>query len=367
MKSINGAMADRNDTCVPMDSAEFSRRVLTWFDSHGRKHLPWQQEPTPYRVWISEIMLQQTQVATVIPYYQRFMARFPTVITLADADLDQVLHLWSGLGYYARGRNLHKAAIIIRDRYHGCLPLDIGALCQLPGIGRSTAGAILALASGQRHAILDGNVKRLLARFRAVEGWPGHSRVLALLWELAETYTPQERVADYTQAMMDLGAMVCTRRPQCGACPLAVGCVAHALGRETEFPEPKPRRQLPVRQTRMLLLRTDQAEVLLEKRPPSGVWGGLWSLPECPSDAVVVEWCHDVLGVKVEHVRSWAMMRHTFSHFHLDITPISGQIKNPANGVMEAGRFVWYNTRQPDARGLAAPVQRLLSILANDG
>ncbi len=210
-----------------MGPEEFQQRVLGWFDVHGRKHLPWQQNPTRYRVWVSEIMLQQTQVATVIPYFQRFLERFPDVRALADARLDEVLHLWSGLGYYARARNLHQAAVMMRDRYGGELPQDIQLLRQLSGIGRSTAGAILALAGGQRHPILDGNVKRVLTRFHAVTGWPGDGPVQVVLWELAERYTPAERVAEYTQAMMDLGALVCTRRqPRCGLCPLADACLA---------------------------------------------------------------------------------------------------------------------------------------------
>ena len=215
----------------------FGRRVLDWFDAHGRKRLPWKENPTPYRVWVSEIMLQQTQVAAVIPYYERFVARFPDLVDLAAADLDEVLGLWAGLGYYARARHLHEAARIVRDRHGGELPLDSVLLQALPGIGRSTAGAILALAAGQRQPILDGNVKRLLARFAAVEGWPGQPQVLAALWALAECYTPAERVADYTQAMMDLGAMICTpRRPRCDRCPLADGCAAHDQGRESDYP-----------------------------------------------------------------------------------------------------------------------------------
>lgn len=350
-----------------MNPNEFSQRVLRWFDAHGRKHLPWQQEPTPYRVWISEIMLQQTQVATVVPYYQRFMTRFPEVNALADAALDEVLHLWSGLGYYARARNLHRAAVIIRDHYGGQMPLDKEALCALPGIGRSTAGAILALAAGQRQPILDGNVKRVLARFQALEGWPGRADVLAELWDLAERYTPSERVADYTQAMMDLGALVCIRsRPRCALCPLADGCAAHAQGQEMAFPVSRPRRELPVREIRLLMLRAPTGEVLLEKRPPVGIWGGLWSFPECPVNVAVAQWCEDVLRLEVNDTQGWAALRHTFSHFHLDITPVRVAVKDPDRAVMEAGRFVWYNTRQPDRRGLAAPVQRLLSVLASE-
>ena len=266
-----------------MSPDEFGRRVLDWFDAHGRKYLPWKENLTPYRVWVSEIMLQQTQVATAIPYYERFVARFPDLTALADAGLDEVLGLWAGLGYYARARHLHRAARIARDRHGGELPLDSATLRSLPGIGRSTAGAILALAAGQRQPILDGNVKRLLARFAAVEGWPGQARVLAALWELADRYTPAARVADYTQAIMDLGALVCTpRRPRCDRCPLAAGCAAHAQGRQSAYPAPKPRRDSPVRATRMLLLCGLEGEVLLERRPPAGVWGGCGVFPNAP-------------------------------------------------------------------------------------
>lgn len=352
-----------------MTPLEFSERVLDWFDHHGRKHLPWQHDPTAYRVWVSEIMLQQTQVATVIPYYRWFMARFPEVSALADAPLDEVLHLWSGLGYYARARNMHRTAVIVRDRYQTRFPLESEALAALPGIGRSTAGAILALSTGQRHAILDGNVKRVLARFHAVAGWPGRSKVLQQLWQLAERYTPAQRVADYTQAMMDLGALVCTRsRPLCAACPVAAGCAAHRAGREKAYPEPKPRRELPLRRTCMLMLRTDAGEVLLEKRPPNGVWGGLWGFPECPpaANTAIIAWCRDRLGLSVNELQPWAAVQHGFTHYRLDITPVRARVAKPANTVMEAQRWVWYNIRYPDERGLAAPVKRLLSLLATD-
>jgi len=350
-----------------MHPSEFGRRVLQWFDAHGRKQLPWKDHPTPYRVWVSEIMLQQTQVATVIPYYQRFMAQFPSVRDLATAPLDEVLRLWAGLGYYARARHLHRAARLLCEQYQGELPLDSTLLQALPGIGRSTAGAILALAVGQRQAILDGNIKRLLARFAAVEGWPGQSLVLAQLWTLAERYTPVERVADYTQAMMDLGALVCTpRRPQCGECPLAEACAAHAQGRESAYPAPKRRRTLPVRAVRMLLLRTATGEILLERRPPTGIWGGLWSLPECPLDTDVVEWCRERLGLPVAVGSPWPVVRHSFSHFHLDITPLPVTVLGQAAAVMEGERFVWYNDLNPDSRGMATPVKRLLADLASE-
>lgn len=349
-----------------MQPTEFGRRVLEWFDAHGRKQLPWKENPTPYRVWVSEIMLQQTQVATVIPYYRRFMERFPDILALADAEPDEVLRLWAGLGYYARARHLHRAARVLRDRHGGRVPLDIAAVRSLPGIGRSTAGAILTLSAGQRHPILDGNVKRLLARYAAVEGWPGQPRVQAMLWDLAERHLPAERVADYTQAIMDLGALVCTpRRPRCEACPLAEGCVAHARRRTGDYPAPKPRRELPVRAIRMLLVRADEDEVLLERRPPVGIWGGLWSFPECSPEANIADWCRERLGLAVVIGQPWSVLRHSFSHFHLDITPVPVVVAGSGGAVMAGERFVWYNTRQPDDRGVAAPVRRLLAVLGS--
>ncbi|PIE83677.1 MAG: A/G-specific adenine glycosylase [Candidatus Contendobacter odensis] len=349
-----------------MEATEFTRRVLEWFDVHGRKQLPWKDNPTPYRVWVSEVMLQQTQVTTVIPYYQRFLARFPDNQALADADLDDVLHLWAGLGYYSRARNLHRAAQIVRDEYDGVMPLSSLDMQKLPGIGRSTAGAILSLATGQRHPVLDGNVKRVLARFAAVEGWPGQSSVQTVLWALAEYYTPTERVADYTQAMMDLGAMVCVRRqPQCGICPLAIACAAHAQGREMVLPAPRPRRELPLRKTQMLLLRATDGSVLLEQRPPVGIWGGLWSFPECPQGVDVGIWCRDQLGLQVKVESAWPVLPHSFSHFRLEITPIPAAVIRQAGAVMEGRRFVWYNTDCSGDRGVAAPVKRLLTVLAS--
>jgi len=312
-------------------------------------------------------MLQQTQVAAVIPYYERFMARFPDIRALADAELDEVLRLWAGLGYYARARHLHQTAQIVCERYGGQMPLDIAALQELPGIGRSTAGAILALAAGQRQPILDGNVRRLLARFKAVEGWPGQSRVQAALWDLAERYTPTERVADYTQAVMDLGAMICTpRQPRCALCPLMEDCVAYAQGRQADFPTPKPRREPTVRAIRMLLARTENDEVLLERRPPVGIWGGLWSFPECPVEAGVADWCRERLGLMVTVEPAWSVLRHRFSHFHLDITPTPVKVREQSKVLMEGERFVWYNGHSSASRGMAAPVRRLLTMLVNE-
>jgi A/G-specific adenine glycosylase len=341
----------------------FAERVLDWFERHGRRHLPWQQDPAPYGVWVSEIMLQQTQVNTVIPYYQRFMQRFPDVGTLADAPLDEVLHHWSGLGYYARARNLHQAAQQIRDDFGGRFPEDFDRVSALPGIGRSTAGAILSLALGQRHPILDGNVKRVLARHYAVGGWPGRTAVLKELWRLSEAVTPHQHVAQFNQAMMDLGATVCTRgTPDCERCPLRASCSALAEGEPGRYPGAKPRRVLPVRQVHMLVLVAGGDEAYLERRPPQGIWGGLWSFPEFDDAGGLAAWC-DARGIDAATTEAWPQLRHTFSHFHLDITPHCLRTKNPVFSVMEDDRGLWYKLRGPDPVGLAAPVQRLLARL----
>ena len=343
---------------------QFAEQVLHWFDRHGRKDLPWQQQVTPYRVWVSEIMLQQTQVQTVIPYYRRFMQSFPSLQVLADASLDEVLHHWSGLGYYARARNLHKASQKVRDDFAGIFPVDIEGVMQLPGIGRSTAGAILSLACNQRHAILDGNVKRVLTRYHGVEGWPGKSVVLKQLWSLAEAETPHKRVADYNQAMMDLGAVLCRRgKPDCAVCPLQSTCAACRQGRQQDFPAPRPRRTLPVREVRMLLLMNPDREIYLQQRPASGIWGGLWSFPEFDTYEALTRWYDQNAGAGDCDVKVWPVARHTFSHFHLDITPCYMQLKNPLHSVMEAANGLWYNTHHPETLGFAAPVTRLLAQL----
>jgi A/G-specific adenine glycosylase len=342
----------------------FSKQMLQWFERNGRKDLPWQRDPTPYRVWISEIMLQQTQVATVIPYFQRFLARFPRVQALADAPEDDVLHHWSGLGYYARARNLHKAAQQVRDEHAGRFPTAFEAVQALPGIGRSTAGAILSLALGQRHPILDGNVKRVLARCFAVEGWPGRAAVQKRLWQLAEQQLPAEACRQYNQSLMDLGALVCTRTtPDCAACPLASRCQALAQGDPDAYPQPRPKRSLPTRQVRMLVLRNPRGEVLMQKRPPTGVWGGLWSFPECPQEQRPQDWCREKLGVEGDEIRDLPPFRHTLSHFHMQIEGIEiGLHREPAR-VMDDPGLVWYKLDAPDPRGLAAPVARMLAQL----
>ena len=344
-----------------MSARSFSVQLLDWYRLHGRTDLPWQQDPQPYRVWVSEIMLQQTQVSTVIPYYERFMQRFPDIASLAEAEQDQVLHYWSGLGYYARARHLQAAARHIVDQHAGVFPQDFAAVVQLPGIGRSTAGAILALACGQRHAILDGNVKRVLARYHTVDGWPGNVRVQKTLWDLAERHTPDQEVAAYTQAIMDLGATVCTRtRPACSECPVRAGCRAYASGRQGDYPAPRPKKSLPVRSVAMLLLANEQQELLLEKRPPTGVWGGLWGLPELEPEADIDQWCRAELGLEVRHARAWPVLRHTFSHFHLDITPVQAEVSTHSSQVMEGGQRLWYKPDGNDERGLAAPIEKLI-------
>ncbi len=343
----------------------FAQRVLGWFDQHGRKDLPWQRDTSAYRVWVSEIMLQQTQVKTVIPYFERFMAAFPDVEALARAPEDEVLHLWTGLGYYARARNLHWAAKQIADVLAGQFPDTLDGLCALPGVGRSTAGAILSIAFGRRASILDGNVKRVLARYHRVAGWPGQSAVHQQLWEIAERHTPTRRCADYTQAMMDLGATLCTRAaPDCERCPLAADCQALASGDQHAYPGRKPRKALPVKSTCFLIVRGGADEVWLEKRPASGIWGGLWCFPEIDDPASGRKRCLDLWGAEPAAVEVQAAFRHTFSHYHLDITPVMVALHSAPQAVMEDAGQLWYKLRQPPQIGLAAPVASLLAQLA---
>ena len=354
-----------------MSPADFQHAVLTWFDQHGRKDLPWQQDINPYRVWVSEIMLQQTQVSAVIPYFERFMASFPTLANLAQAPLDEVLAHWSGLGYYARARNLHKCAQAVMAEHHGEFPRDVEALTALPGIGRSTAGAIASISMGLRAPILDGNVKRVLARMHAVAGWPGQTAVARELWQLAERYTPEARGNDYTQAMMDLGATVCTRsKPRCDTCPLAEHCLARTQGNPQDYPGRKPRKEKPVRCTTMLLLEHAD-EIYLQQRPPSGIWGGLWCPPQLEGDdggeASAQEWLA-VQELHAQRVQPLPPMRHTFTHFHLDISPVWVQLTSRPPQVAEAGGG-WYKLRRlnrPRAAqelGLPAPIVKLAAQL----
>ncbi len=342
----------------------FQRQVLEWFDRHGRHDLPWQHPRSPYRVWLSEVMLQQTQVKTVIPYFERFLDRFPDVNALAAADEDEVLHLWTGLGYYARARNLLKCARAVVDEHGGEFPRTVEALEALPGIGRSTAGAIASMAYGQPAAILDGNVKRVLARFAAIPGWPGQTAVHNQLWQVAERFTPEKRCADYTQAMMDLGATLCTRsKPACDLCPLVDDCAAHAAGTHADYPGKKPRKALPVRATTMLLVCSPENAVWLTRRPSEGLWGGLWSFPEVEDEAQALNYCLDTFGLEPAARESWAPLRHTFSHYHLNIQPLRLTLPSSPGAVMESGQQLWYNWAAPETVGLAAPVARLIKNL----
>jgi len=343
------------------ESSSFARQVLTWYHQFGRKTLPWQQEKTPYKVWLSEVMLQQTQVTTVIPYFERFMAQFPSVAELSAAPIDHVLHLWTGLGYYARARNLHKAACQVMSDHQGKFPETFEQVVALPGVGRSTAGAILSLSLGQHHAILDGNVKRVLARYFAVEGWPGQRDVENKLWALSEAVTPQQEVAAFNQAMMDLGAMVCTRsRPKCELCPLNEGCIAYAQHNWQDYPGKKPKKDLPTREAWLLLLQLDD-QVLLEKRPSLGIWGGLYSLPQFSDRLEMEEWLlQRGIKAKPQQLNSF---KHTFSHFHLQIIPVLIELST-MTALMEESVTLWYNLTQPQSVGLAAPVQRILNELS---
>ncbi|MDR9892704.1 A/G-specific adenine glycosylase [Pseudenterobacter timonensis] len=344
-----------------MQASQFSALVLDWYDKYGRKTLPWQIEKTPYKVWLSEVMLQQTQVATVIPYFERFMARFPTVTDLANAPLDEVLHLWTGLGYYARARNLHHAAQQVATRHNGIFPQTFEEVAALPGVGRSTAGAILSLSLNQHFPILDGNVKRVLARCYAVSGWPGKKEVEKRLWTISETVTPAAGVARFNQAMMDLGAMVCTRsKPKCELCPVNNICIARANQSWAQYPGKKPKQTLPERSACMLMMQHGD-EVFLEKRPPSGLWGGLYCFPQFADEATLREWLKQ-RGISADNLTQQTAFRHTFSHFHLDIVPMWLPVSS-FSSCMDEGSGLWYNLAQPPSVGLAAPVERLLQQL----
>lgn len=352
----------------------FSDKLLCWFDRHGRKNLPWQQNITAYRVWVSEIMLQQTQVKTVIPYFHAFMESFPTVQVLADAEQDLVLKHWSGLGYYARARNMHVAAKMVCDDFNGVFPQDIETIQSLKGIGRSTGAAILSIANNQPEPILDGNVKRVLSRVFAIEGWPGKADILTKLWVLAEETTPTQRNADYTQAIMDLGATLCTRsKPRCEDCPLKVDCIANADGTQADFPTKKPKKAIPEKDAIMLMIKNESNksiggnnnnEVMMIKRPPVGIWGGLWCFPQFDTDTDANEWFQTISSDSLSEAIKLPILSHTFSHFKLHIQPLIIELKNPINTtVMENHETLWYNITTEFDGGLAAPVTTLLNTL----
>ena len=330
----------------------FARRLVRWQARHGRHDLPWQRTRDPYRIWLSEVMLQQTQVATVIPYYKRFLARFPDVKSLAAAALEDVLTLWSGLGYYARARNLHAAARVVVAEHRGRFPRSREALASLPGLGRSTAAAIAVFAFGRREAILDGNVRRVLARHFAVRGVPGEKRIERRLWALSESQLPAKSVETYTQALMDLGAGVCTRtRPACPKCPLKQTCSGCAQGKAEAYPEPRPRKKRPERETSMLLLVRD-GEVLLEKRPPTGVWGGLWCFPEIEPGSE-----------KLAGKRRLPVLRHEFTHFTLNITPLLCILDSASPCAAEPGQ-IWLPVEEAIGAAVPAPVRKLLGAVS---
>ena len=345
---------------------EFSERLLTWFEVHGRHNLPWQQDISSYRVWISEVMLQQTQVVTVIPYFVRFMARFPDVDALAQAPLDEVLHLWTGLGYYARARNLQACAKAIVAA-GSIFPTHIDALVALPGIGRSTAGAILAIASHRRHPILDGNVKRVLARVFGIAGDPSSASVMAELWSIADACTPQSNVAPYTQAIMDLGATLCTRhRPACTVCPMNTGCTAALEGRQAQLPGRKHKRMRASRETTLLIAATGDRHataVLVERRPPSGIWGGLWAPPQFDTPHAALEWCSREIGTP-QSTQTLPPIDHAFTHYDLHINPIRVWC-TPLAGVREDDDRQWYALEDSPRIGLPQPIRQLFDRLRN--
>jgi A/G-specific adenine glycosylase len=401
---------------VTYNSFSFSNALLAWFDQHGRKNLPWQKNKSPYSVWISEIMLQQTQVATVIPYYHTFMQRFPSVTDLANAPVDEVLHLWTGLGYYARARNLHKAAQQVRDLYAGTFPTTFEEVIALPGIGRSTAAAVLSLSLNQAFAIMDGNVKRVLTRYMAIEGWTGTKKIEDRLWLEAEALKPvavdldeslknklteQEynaksrapRYGDYTQAIMDLGATICTRsKPKCDDCPMQSHCLAFAQGKQAEFPFKKTKKQIPTKYTTMLIP-SFNGQVLMQQRPPSGIWGGLWGFLETgfdkesekTTDQALLMLEDSLLRVNLQNarVRELGTFKHTFSHFHLLIFPVLIELKEPPvqtvnernaefDGALDsahdksATNQLWFDSYNPSKIGLSAPTMKILEMLKSD-
>ena len=352
-----------------MKNKQIAQPVIDWYKQHGRKHLPWQKQRNPYRVWVSEIMLQQTQVATVIPYYQRFMQRFPTIESLAQAELDEVLQLWTGLGYYARGRNLHRTAQIIAHERSGLWPKNLCEMQSLPGIGRSTAGAILSLGMGIRGVILDGNVKRVLARMHCLKGWPDSGETNKTLWQLADQYTPSRGIKSFNQAMMDIGATLCSKKnPTCSFCPLNTHCLAFQRQVTDQYPQPKTKIQRPKRSTSMLIIRRNESEVLLLQRPPQGIWGGLWSFPEAPKPqkAEILNYCKQQLGIEADIIQTWNPIKHTFSHFHLAITPVELIYRKSRHQVAETRKLIWHDLNTTAQFGLATPVKKLLHKLAQN-
>lgn len=368
-RSLAMTKSPKYSLALSTPQAPFAKAVLTWFEQYGRKHLPWQQNKTLYSVWLSEIMLQQTQVATVIPYFEQFITRFPTVTELANADIDQVLHLWTGLGYYARARNLHKAAVQIRDTFAGEFPTEFENVIALSGVGRSTAGAVLSSVLNAPYPILDGNVKRVLSRCFVVDGWAGEKSVENRLWALSAQVTPTSQTANFNQAMMDLGAMICTRtKPKCSLCPLEKICIANQEQTWTAYPAKKPKKTLPEKTSYFAVIKQGE-QVLLQKRPDSGIWGGLFAFPQFDS----LEECKRYISDKNMQIsQQLTAFRHTFSHFHLDIVPLLVEV--PTNTVKEKSRIYfasgqsnehyWYKLNEINPIGLPTPIKQILDELS---
>ncbi|OOY42541.1 A/G-specific adenine glycosylase [Solemya velum gill symbiont] len=348
-------------TINPKLAEEFRRSLLAWFDLHGRKNLPWQQDATPYRVWISEIMLQQTQVSVVIPYFERFMQRFPDVKQLAQASQDEVLSHWSGLGYYSRARNLHKAARILDEQHAGVLPENVEKLQQLPGIGRSTAGAIMSLGSNRYAPILDGNVKRVLARVFMIDGWPGRAAAQKHMWALSEHLTPTKDVRAFNQAMMDLGATCCVRSsPDCSVCPLLQQCEAFQADSISDYPAKKPKKALPVKERVLLVVQNGEGNCLLHKRPQQGVWAGLWSFPEFASKDEAIDWYEQFSGKREAEVGQLPRRRHTFTHYHFDMLPLHLVTQESLFQVRDSDDCGWFDTGDISTIGIASPIAALI-------
>ena len=349
-----------------MSEIRFAEKLLKWFDRHGRHDLPWQHPRTPYRVWLSEIMLQQTQVATVIPYFLRFVETFPTIPALAEASTDELMAHWAGLGYYARARNLHAAAKRCVELHGGELPRDFDALLALPGIGRSTAGAILAQAWGDRFPIMDGNVKRVLTRVHGIAGYPGLPAIEKQLWALArahlsETHLPAARMADYTQAQMDFGATLCTRaRPACALCPLQTDCIAFREGLTDALPTPKPSKTLPEREAVALWLENASGQILLQRRPPTGIWASLWTLPQADTDGELREWFTREIAGDYDNAEELPRIAHTFSHYRLHLQPLRQRKVAPLDAVRDNADLLWVARGELASLGLPAPIRKLL-------
>jgi A/G-specific adenine glycosylase len=342
--------------------SHFAGQIIHWQKQHGRHDLPWQNTFDPYAIWVSEIMLQQTQVSAVISYYQRFMSRFPNIANLANAEQEEVLQYWSGLGYYSRARNLHHAAQTILDEHHGQFPEDFETMQSLSGIGRSTAAAIAAFAFNQTHTILDGNVKRILARHFVIEGWPSTPKVEKEMWLLADTLLPKTEMIAYTQGLMDLGATLCTRsQPKCEICPINNTCGAYANNLTKTLPTPKPRKISPQKHTTMLILQYGK-EVLLEKRPPRGIWGGLWSLPEINMEEIATEIARIRFGIEAEPEEPLDMVQHAFTHFKLAILPQPLTVIKPIKQLIMPN-LIWLPITEAIAAAIPTPVRNILSTI----